>query len=800
MKKNYEILAPAGSFEALQAAVQNGADAVYLSGKDFGARKFANNFTDEELREAIKYCHIRDVEVYVTVNTLVLNHEFERLCRYIDFLYIIGVDAVIVQDMGVLDYIRKKYSDLEIHCSTQMSVQTVEDIKYLESLGVSRVVLGREMTIEDIRRAKKETSVQLEVFVHGALCISVSGQCLMSSMIGGRSGNRGSCAQPCRLKYTLYNTAKKEKYESVKGNYLLSPKDLYTLDEIKTVIGAGAFSLKIEGRMKRPEYVATVVRAYRLMLEENKAVDVPALEKELKIFNRGFTKGHLFKESGSKLMSMFTPANQGYYLGKVVKYDQKRRKATLSLAADLNHNDEIQIRRKDETIGGRVEKLEHKGKVVKKCPKGQVCEVNFKHVCNAGEEVYKTYDEEFMKLSRQTYGGETLGIPVSIEITIKRGTNIVASLSDGKNSVTEETDIIPQEAIRRAITFEDVKNQLAKLGGSPYRQENIEVDLDEGLSVPLKEINAIRRSLIEKLDFKRSVKYSRKSKQPKADGRINRQKEAKKIELTYSAGNVSQLAKLIELDATIIYYKDLETLEAAVQTAKKRGFKGKIIPEIFRLTSDDDLIRYKSLLRKLELDTVLIQSYGHINAFAGLEMIADYNLNVVNDLAYNYYLDNNFARVSLSPELNLSQISAMNIEPDKTEILGYGYLPVMVMKHCVISTTLNKPKNCGLCLQDSYSIIDKMNESFKIKRRYQCGTEIHNSKKLMLLEYLRTLESEGVGYFRLNFVDETPDEIELVVDIHRKYISSKLTSQEHKLIDKLKKTGMTSGHLNRGIS
>lgn len=181
-------------------------------------------------------------------------------------------------------------------------------------------------------------------------------------------------------------------------------------------------------------------------------------------------------------------------------------------------------------------------------------------------------------------------------------------------------------------------------------------------------------------------------------------------------------------------------------------------------------------------------------------MIADYNLNVVNDLAYNFYLHNNFARVSLSPELNLSQISAMNIVPDKTEILGYGYLPVMVMKHCVISTTLNKHKNCGLCLQDSYSIIDKMNESFKIIRRYQCGTEIHNSKKLMLLEYLRTLESEGVGYFRLNFVDETPDEIELVVDLHRKYFPSKLTPQEHKLIDKLKKTGMTSGHLSRGIS
>ena len=440
LNKQYEILAPAGNFEALYAAVQNGAGAVYLSGKDFGARRFANNFSDEELIKAINYCHIRDVKVYVTVNTLVVNREFERFKRYIDLLYTMDVDAVIVQDIGVFNYIRRTYNDFKIHCSTQMSVQTVEDIKYLEALGADRVVLGREMSIDDIKRAKKDTNIELEVFVHGSLCISVSGQCLMSSMIGGRSGNRGSCAQPCRQRYTLYNTDNNEKHKSSYGDNILSPKDLCTLEDIKSVVDAGAFSLKIEGRMKNAEYVAAVIRPYKVTLDKvfnNRSFDNESLEKGFKVFNRGFTKGHLFEQRGLNLMSMNSPGNQGYYLGKVIDYDKNSKKVRISLSADINHNDEIQIRRNKESIGGRVERLEYNEEVVKKCHKGQVCKVNFKHTCKPGEEIYKTYDEELMKELRQSYNKENLEIPVSIEAKIRRDSNIICSISDGNNTLVD---------------------------------------------------------------------------------------------------------------------------------------------------------------------------------------------------------------------------------------------------------------------------------------------------------------------------------------------------------------------------
>lgn len=806
MKNRYEILAPAGSFEALQAAVQNGANAVYLSGKDFGARKFANNFSNEELVEAIKYCHIRGVGVYVTVNTLIFNHEFDKLRKYIDFLYTSGVDAVIVQDIGVLNYIRKTYTDFEIHCSTQMSVQTVEDIKYLESLGANRVVLGREMTVEDIRRAKQETEVELEVFVHGSLCISVSGQCLMSSMIGRRSGNRGSCAQPCRQKYSLYNDYKNEKYNSQQGDYLLSPKDLYTLEEVSDIIGAGAYSLKIEGRMKSPEYVATVVGAYRVMIESaylKKHVNIDALEKDLKIFNRGFTKGHLFNQSGHNLMSMESPANQGYYLGTVLKYDNKAKRVSITLDTDLNHNDEIQIRRKDESIGGRVEKLELKGKVVKDCKKGQTCEVNFKHSCKPGEKVYKTFDTQFMKLKRQSFINETLEIPVEIDATILEGTPITCSISDGQNNIELTTDIITQAAIKRALTAEDVKSQLSKLGGTPYKVSKININIGEGLALSIKDLNGIRRMLVEKLNQKKIEKYNRQSKLTE-ESKPNIPKRAvsegkKKIELTYSVGNIRQLKRLIELGAQIIYYKDLETLEEAVYLTKELNFRGKLIPEIFKLIPDEELEKYKKQISSLKLDTVLIQSYGHINKFNDFSLIGDYNLNMVNDLSYDFYTKNNFLKITLSPELNLSQIIAMDLEPEKTEILGYGYLPVMAMKHCVISTTLNKGKNCGLCYNNSYSVIDRMGEGFKIKRRYKCNTEIHNSRKIMLLEHYEKLEKAGVGFYRLNFLDETPEELEIIVDIHHKYMYYQLNPRDEKNLEAIKNSGVTYGHLNRGI-
>lgn len=800
--KPYELLAPAGSFAALRAAVQNGADAVYLAGKEFGARRYAENFSEAEIKEAVAYCHTRGVNVYVTVNTLVLNSEFARLQAYLDFLYVAGVDAVIVQDIGVLTYLRRTYPDLAVHCSTQMSVQTAADVKFLASLGVKRVILGREMSITEIRQVKKQSKVELEVFVHGALCICVSGQCLLSSLIGGRSGNRGCCAQPCRKKYTLYNLEQKKEIPAPAGDYLLSTKDLCTIDCLKEIIDAGAFALKLEGRMKSPEYVATVVKAYRTALEAiygGEKVDLETLRQELKIFNRGFTRGHLFGETGAKLMSMASPGNQGYYLGKVVNYEPKTGKLALELAADVHQNDEIQIRRKKEIVGGRVERLEWQGKPVKECKKGQVCYLYFKHHAYPQEAVYKTYDHKLMQAVRQALQKERPFIPVRMKVVIKKDRPLSGSLTDGTYMVAARTGVIPEKAVKKPLTKDQAEAQLAKLGGTPFVAQKVEVELDGGLAVPVKELNQIRRELVEKLTAKRSRRYERSSRLqtvPERESTFTRKPKA--MELTCSAGNLTQVAKLLALGVNIIYYQDLTTLPEAVQLVREKHPQCQLIPEVFRLASDECLHAYKQVIRQLALDTVLVQSYGHLELFKDFTLVGDFSLNVLNDHAYRFYRER-FARITLSPELNLKQLAGFKHDPARTELVGYGYLPVMVMKHCVAAAVLNRPKNCGLCLHTSYGLKDSFKEVFRIRKRDDCCTEIYNAKKLFLLDYLQILESIGIGYLRLNFLDETPEEVETIVKLYQKVLSSALTDAEREIVAQIKASGITYGHLQRGI-
>ncbi|SMP43066.1 U32 family peptidase [Anoxynatronum buryatiense] len=810
--KAYEILAPAGNWEALEAAVQNGADAVYLAGQDFGARKFAGNFSRTELQEAVSYCHLRGVSVYVTVNTLVLNHEWESLKAYLHFLYQTEVDAVILQDLGVVDYVSHTYPDLPIHCSTQMSVQTVADIRFLESLGVKRVVLGREMTLADIRRAKEETNVELEVFVHGALCISVSGQCLMSSLIGGRSGNRGSCAQPCRQSYTLINQRTGEKIPAPQGNYLLSPKDLNTLHHIHEVVAAGACSLKIEGRMKRAAYVAAAVKAYATVLEAGEADASEAreliarLEKSLTVFQRGFTGGHLLGVRGATLMSMALPGNQGYSVGKVAAYDASLGKVTLQLTDDLYHHDEIQLRRGDETVGGRVERLEMNGLVVKGCHGGQSCQVNFKHACRKGEVVYKTYDAQVMQQLQDTYHKEQLTIPVTVKGKIRKGQPLSGVITDGVHQVTVTLDVFPQEALKRAITQEDVKQQLGKLGGTPYQAVDVEVTLEAGLSVPMKTLNELRRNLVEQLNQHRVSRYPHRSQrglQPSAGGSAKtvpalpvRERTAA---FTFATGRLDQLEVLLDLQPEVIYYKDLETLPQAVALTEEAAFGGQLIPEIFRLTPDGDLKKYLNIISDLQLETVLIQSVGQMIAFGEFRWVGDFNLNVVNDSTVGFLEARSFQRITLSPELNLSQIREMDLKPQRTEMLVYGGVPVMAMKHCVMAAVMDKPLHCHMCRQADYALVDRKNEVFPIVRRPHCQTEIMNSKKLLLLEDLPTLVEAGVGFFRLNFMEETPEQVKALVNLHRRGLKGEVLHTDKTLLQQLKTEGVTRGHLHRGI-
>ncbi|MCI6001987.1 MAG: U32 family peptidase, partial [Tenericutes bacterium] len=346
--KKIELLSPAGDFETLKMAINAHADAVYLSGKNYGARKFAKNFSNEELVDAVKYAHLYGVKIYVTINTIIYESEITDFLNYVLFLHEIGVDAVIMQDIGMIKLVREMLPNLEIHASTQCHVHNNEGLELLKSIGVKRAVLARELSIGEIE--KLECDIEKEVFIHGALCLSYSGQCYFSKFHGGRSGNRGECAGVCRLPYQLLENNNIVKTE---GNYLLSMRDLCTIDLIKDLIKIGVTSLKIEGRMKSPAYVYYVTKVYRTIIDnyyQNKEtlIDETTINNLKVLFNREFTKGYLNNEYGSMVMNIKMPNHQGIHLGEVISYNKK--KITIKLDDDVYQNDGIRFSNKEGMI------------------------------------------------------------------------------------------------------------------------------------------------------------------------------------------------------------------------------------------------------------------------------------------------------------------------------------------------------------------------------------------------------------------------------------------------------------------
>ena len=545
--RDVELLAPVGSFEALKAAVQNGANAVYLGGKDFGARASANNFDRDELKEAVKYAHIRGVQVFVTTNTLRKENEIEDFLEYAKFLYDIDVDAIILQDIGMARLIKRELPDFELHASTQMVAHSLEDVKYLESVGFDRVVLAREVTVEEIKYICDNCKADIEVFVHGALCVCYSGQCLMSSMIGNRSGNRGRCAQPCRQRYELIDVYTGEVVNS-NGDYLLSPRDLNAIEEIDKVIDAGVHSLKIEGRMKRPEYVATVIDGYRKTIDEYLATNKLNVSDETindlyTIFNRKFTKGLLLGDVGKDMMNSQLPNNQGLYVGTVVDYNKKAKRLKIKLANTLKKGDGINLG------GGTIGRIIKNGNIETIGYKGETIELDFVGEARKGQIVFKTSDSELMDRVQATFTQDKEFVKniIDAKITIKLGQKPILTLKDRhSNEATIEGDKIVEEAMKVALSKEKVETQLRKLGNTPYELDLLEIELDDNVSLPISLLNQMRRDCIELLDKERVSIKNRKYKNKIVKYKPVQYNRNKQQEISVKVKNLEQLESALE--------------------------------------------------------------------------------------------------------------------------------------------------------------------------------------------------------------------------------------------------------------
>ena len=801
--RDVELLAPVGSFEALKAAVQNGANAVYLGGKDFGARASANNFDRDELKEAVKYAHIRGVQVFVTTNTLRKENEIEDFLEYAKFLYDIDVDAIILQDIGMARLIKRELPDFELHASTQMVAHSLEDVKYLESVGFDRVVLAREVTVEEIKYICDNCKADIEVFVHGALCVCYSGQCLMSSMIGNRSGNRGRCAQPCRQRYELIDVYTGEVVNS-NGDYLLSPRDLNAIEEIDKVIDAGVHSLKIEGRMKRPEYVATVIDGYRKTIDEYLATNKLNVSDETindlyTIFNRKFTKGLLLGDVGKDMMNSQLPNNQGLYVGTVVDYNKKAKRLKIKLANTLKKGDGINLG------GGTIGRIIKNGNIETIGYKGETIELDFVGEARKGQIVFKTSDSELMDRVQATFTQDKEFVKniIDAKITIKLGQKPILTLKDRhSNEATIEGDKIVEEAMKVALSKEKVETQLRKLGNTPYELELLEIELDDNVSLPISLLNQMRRDCIELLNKERISIKNRKYKNKTIKYKPVQYNRNKQQEISVKVKNLEQLESALECGVDRIYYEDTNTIDKAMSLAMK--YNKKVIysaPRIIRNKEYNHLAKANNA----GVESVQVGNYGSIDYFKDKKLNIDYYLNAFNSETINYYKEIGADTLCISQELNINEIKETIKYTDiNIESVVYGYTPLMITEYCpmgVIVRDCKKDKRVSKCKESIYALRNSKGDEFRVSQDIFCRSTIYNSNVTCMLDNLYELHEIGINVLRLDFTLEDKETVKEVIEAYQEVLSNdyKLGTKATKLYNKLDEKGTTAGHYYKGV-
>lgn len=632
-----ELLAPAGNMETLKAAVQNGADAVYIGGKMYGARAFANNFTLDEIKTALKYCHLYSVKLYVTANTVILENEIEDFLDYMKFLYESGVDAVIMQDLGMISLVRKLIPDLEIHASTQINVHNDESLFFLKNMGVKRAVLAREMSIDEIKNLKCD--IEKEIFIHGALCVSYSGQCLFSSLNGGRSGNRGECTQSCRLPYENNKTQ----------NYYLSTKELCSVNHIKEILDLKINSLKIEGRMKSPTYVGYVTRIYRRLIDDyykglNPKITPMELYNLTTLFNRKFTDGYLFNDN---IYNIKSPNHLGSHLGIVIKITKD--KIFVKLDEDLYQEDGIRFCSSNK--GMIINKLyNEKGLLVNHVCKGDIAILDNKVNLKEKDSVNKTISKNLIKLIENTVPKK---IPISFKVFAKAFNELTLTVTDDINTITLKS-IKLDKALNKPTTKEEIYSKLNKLGNTPFYLKSCEINLDNAF-IPMKILNNLKRDIIDKLILKRTEKEN-------------------KINFKYEKHLINENNNIPSF-----LVRNEEQLKMVLG-------KGRIYTEDFKLYKKykNSNVFYKLPRIMHEFpdfkgENLLISELGGIYKYSKDNfVIADYPLNITNSETVNF-LHNIGVKIStISPEVKDFELEKYSYP---TEKIVYGKPDLMILKN-----------------------------------------------------------------------------------------------------------------------
>ena len=759
-----ELLSPVGDFDCLKVAVQNGANAVYFGSNLFSARAFAKNFDKEELEHAINYAKLRGVKTHLTLNTLIKDEEFEDAINVAKTAYEFGIDAIIVQDLGLARFLIKNFPDLEVHASTQMTTSNIEGVKKLQDLGFKRVVLSRECSISEIEHICKNSNIEIEAFTHGALCISYSGQCLFSSMVGGRSGNRGQCAQPCRLPYSLFSDNK----EIDKG-YLLSPKDLCSLENLPDLISAGVSSLKIEGRMKSPTYVATVTKIYRKYIDlaykfinkEISKYEIDEKDKQelMQVFNRGgFSSGHLLDKPNKKLIYPQKPNNMGITLGKVLKFNPNKGLITVKLENEVAIGDGISF--ENEPTKYTISELMYKDKNIKKGSSGDIVTFGrMKGNINLGDTIYKITDKNLSSTVQNSLNNENIKVRLNCNLKIKTGQKISVFVKCLNFDIEDNFNFehIPDVAKNAPITAEKILNQFNKTLNTCFEFNKIDIDLDDNLFIPTSIINEIRRQAINRIEEKILDSFKRKIDLKIENNFTNKESSIQKKALLLNTLNLSyDYSNLKHFDKIYIplkYFADknyTEILKVLENKSNLYIYMPVVVKDRY-LSTIETLV--KNTINNFKIKGAVVSEMSSVHLFENMEIIANYNFNIFNTYTAFELNKLGFTTITLSPELSPDELS--NIKANNKEVIVYGKIPLMTMNYCLLGKSNRCYKDCKhLCLEkNDYYLNDRYNFKFRvIPDNIQTLTIFYNSRNI----YISNVNAKCLRY---DILDETIDEI-----------------------------------------
>lgn len=826
--KKIELLSPVGDFECLKAAVQNGANSVYFGAANFNARASAANFDLTNLKEAIAYAKLRGVNTHLTLNTLIKDTEFEDAVLLAKKAYEFGIDAIIVQDLGLARFLIKNFPDLPIHASTQMTVHNLEGALEAQKLGFKRVVLSRELSLEEIQYICSNTNVEIETFIHGALCISYSGQCLFSSMIGGRSGNRGKCAGPCRLPYELSGTLpsssqnqtsktnnSKSEVSTISKGYLLSTKDLCGLEFLPKLIDAGVMCFKIEGRMKTPEYVATVTRIYRKYIDlalSNKPyiIDEKDVKDLMQVFNRGgFSTGHLDSKANTSLVFPEKPNNMGIYIGNIANLKPNKGHVFINLTDNVSIGDTIEFEK--ESTKYTVSELMIKNKNITTGFKKQLVEVGrMKGNLHIGDKVYKTNSKELSTSSYLSYQEEHKKIDLSACITLKKNSPILLSVSTLSNtnpifddiSVSLSSDILPVEAKSQPLDKNRVKSQLNKTKDTIFTFKDIDVILDDNLFLPsIKVLNELRRNALDEILLIANSRILRNSPTLpilNISTHNNNKKDKKEISILLNIlgenKNYNDLKNVNNVYIPLKYFGN-KKYENIIKNICENFHAYIYLPTIIKSN-------YTNLLHNVidnSIETFKVSGFVVSNISNGdfiykmknkykdrFKFIGNYTLNIYNNKSIQEWKELGINRLTVSPELDKSTIdNILNNSSVEQELIVYGRTPLMSMNYCLLGKTNKCYPTCGTqCKSNTkYYLKDRLGFLFPIlPDSIQTVSTLYNSK----ITSICPKDFVNATSYRIDILGETIDDINNI--INTVLSGSRLEGKDY-----------TNGNLNREI-